>query len=53
MNNKIYRKHKNAETNSNNVMKNGLLIGCHHGLSDRDISFIKKKFDLFIKKYGK
>jgi len=53
MNNKIYRKHKNAETNSNNVMKNGLLIGCHHGLSNRDISFIKKKFDLFIKKYGK
>ena len=51
MNNRVYKKHKDSEVNSNNIMENGLLIGCHHGLSSKDISFIKKKFDLFFEKY--
>ena len=51
MNNRVYKKHKDSEINSNNIMENGLLIGCHHGLSSKDISFIKKKFDLFFEKY--
>jgi CDP-6-deoxy-D-xylo-4-hexulose-3-dehydrase len=45
-----YKKVKNAEVNSNNVMKNGILIGCHHGLKNNDIEYIKKKFLDFIKK---
>jgi len=45
-----YKKVKNAETNSNFVMKNGILIGCHHGLVSKDLNYIKKKFLDFIKK---
>ena len=45
-----YRKVKNAEINSNNVMKNGILIGCHHGLKNKDLEYIKKNFLNFIKK---
>jgi CDP-6-deoxy-D-xylo-4-hexulose-3-dehydrase len=45
-----YKKVKNAEINSNYVMKNGILIGCHHGLNDKDLNYIKKNFLDFIKK---
>ena len=45
-----YKKVKNAEINSNNVMKNGILIGCHHGLRNKDLEYIKKNFLNFIKK---
>ena len=48
-----YKKVKNAEVNSNNVMKNGILIGCHHGLENRDLEYIKKTFLDFIKKNSK
>ena len=40
------------ETNSNNVMKNGILIGCHHGLREADLNFIIKAFKEFIKKFN-
>ena len=45
-----YKKVKNAEINSNDVMKNGILIGCHHGLKNKDLMYIKKNFLSFIKK---
>ena len=45
-----YKKVKYAEVNSNNVMKNGILIGCHHGLNSKDLEYIKKNFLNFIKK---
>ncbi len=45
-----YKKVKNAEINSNNVMKNGILIGCHHGLKNKDLEYSKKKFLNFIRK---
>jgi CDP-6-deoxy-D-xylo-4-hexulose-3-dehydrase len=45
-----YKKVKNAEINSNNVMKNGILIGCHHGLKNKDLEYIKKKILNFIRK---
>ncbi len=45
-----YKKVKNAEINSNNVMKNGILIGCHHGLKIKDLEYIKKNFLNFIGK---
>ena len=44
-----YKKVKNAEINSNNIMKHGILIGCHHGLINKDINYIKKQFLKFIK----
>ena len=30
-----YKKIKNSEVNSNEVMKNGILIGCHHDLKTK------------------
>ncbi|MBD1150494.1 aminotransferase class V-fold PLP-dependent enzyme [Pelagibacterales bacterium SAG-MED29] len=45
-----YKKVKNAEVNSNNVMENGILIGCHHGLRNKDLEYIKKNFLNFIRK---
>jgi len=30
-------------------MLNGLLIGCHHGLNNKNLDYIKKNFSLFIK----
>ena len=48
-----YKKVKNAEVNSNNVMKNGILIGCHHGVKNKDLEYIKKIFFDFIKKNSK
>mgnify|MGYP007000234292 len=43
------KKVKNSEINSNNIMKNGILIGCHHGLVNKDINYIKEQFLKFIK----
>ena len=45
-----FKKIKNSEINSNYVMKYGLLIGCHHGLSGNDIRYIKHHFSNYIKK---
>ena len=45
-----FKKVKNSEINSNYVMKYGLLIGCHHGLSGNDIRYIKHHFSNYIKK---
>ncbi len=46
-----YKKVQYAEINSNNIMKNGILIGCHHGLRNKDLEYIKKNFLSFIKKH--
>ena len=46
-----YKKVQYAEINSNNIMKNGILIGCHHGLKNKDLEYIKKNFLSFIKKH--
>ena len=51
MKKRSYKKVKNAELNSNNIMRNGLLIGCHHGLNNKDLNFIKKTFSLFMKEH--
>ena len=47
--NKKYINMKNF-INSDNVMKNGILIGCHHGLSLKELRYMTKKFDTFFKK---
>ena len=50
MKKRIYKKHKNCDHEANNVMKNGILIGCHHGMSINDIDIISKVFLKIIKK---
>ncbi len=49
MKNRIYKISKNAQQVSNDVMKNGILIACHQGLTSSDINYIFKIFHKFIK----
>ena len=48
MKNKKFKYHKNCNTVADDVMKNGILIGCHQGMNLSDINFICKKFHKFI-----
>jgi len=50
MKNRIYKKHKNCDHEANNVMKNGILIGCHHGMTINDVDIICKVFSKIINK---
>lgn len=51
MKKRSFKKVKNAEINSNGIMRNGLLIGCHHGLNKKDLNYITKNFTFFIKNF--
>jgi CDP-6-deoxy-D-xylo-4-hexulose-3-dehydrase len=37
---------------ANSIMEGGFLIGCHHGLTDQHISYVKEVFDTFFKKFS-
>ncbi len=50
MKNRIYKKHRNAEKVANDVMKNGILLGCHHGLKLNDLNYICSTFKKLLKK---
>ena len=50
MKNKKYKYHKNCNIVADDVMKNGILIGCHQGMSIKDVNFICEKFKKFISK---
>ena len=43
----------NSFKNSDYIMKYGILIGCHQGLSLQNIIYIHKKINIFLKKYLK
>ncbi len=49
MKNKKYKKQPNSETIANDVMKNGILIGCHQELKKSDFNYIFKIFKKFLK----
>ena len=38
----------NKFKNSDYIMRNGILIGCHQGLKNRDIKYIHSKINLFL-----
>jgi len=46
--NQKYRKNKNGYKESDHVMKNGILIGCHHGMRKKELDYIKSTFVKFI-----
>ena len=48
MKNKVFKYHKDCNPIADDVMKNGILIGCHQGMTIDDVSFICKKFTNFI-----
>ena len=49
MKNVFYKKQKNSEDIANDVMKNGILIGCHQGLTQDNLNYIYKTFLKFAK----
>ena len=49
MKNKIYKKINKSFVNSDNVMKNGILIGCHQGLGNKEIQYVIKQIKNFLK----
>ena len=50
MKNKYYKKYSKFQKVSDDVMKNGILIGCHHGLKKRDLNQMIKIFKNFLDK---
>ena len=48
MKNRKYKKTKNSNIVSDFVMKNGLLLGCHHGLTNQEINFICNTVKKFL-----
>ena len=48
MKNKIYKYFKGCNDVADNVMKNGILLGCHQGMVKKDLDFICNKFKKFI-----
>ena len=51
MKKKKYRYFKNCNKVADDVMKNGILLGCHHGMSVKDVNYICNIFDKFIRKW--
>ena len=48
MKNRIHKKHTNCNLIADNVMKNGILLGCHQGLIKKELDYICNKFKTFI-----
>ena len=49
MKNRYYKKHANCGSVANDVMKNGILIGCHQGMNKKQLDYICNTFLKFIK----
>jgi len=50
MKNRIHKKHKNCNEIANDVMKNGILLGCHQGMKKFELNYICRTFKSFLKK---
>ena len=49
MKNRTYKKHPKCDQVANDVMKNGILIGCHQGMNQAELNYICSTFKKFIK----
>ncbi len=49
MKNRIYKKHPQCDAIANNVMKNGILLGCHQGMKKNELDYICQIFLNFLK----
>ncbi len=50
MKNRYHKKLKNSESIANDVMKNGILLGCHQGMEKKQLDYICNTFLKMIKK---
>ena len=48
--NRKYKKLKNSEKVADDVMKNGMLLGCHQGMKNYELNYIFSVFKKFMKK---
>ena len=51
MQHKKYVKVKSCDVNSNYIMKNGILVGCHHGMKIKDLKYMINTFKKFVQSY--
>ena len=49
MKKRIYKKHPNCEAVADDVMKNGILLGCHQGMNIKELNYICSTFKKLIK----
>jgi len=40
MKNRKYKKHPKCDLVADDVMRNGILLGCHHGMKQADLQYI-------------
>jgi len=50
MKNRYYKKHPKCDSIANDVMKNGILLGCHQGMVKKELDYICNKFKKFIER---
>jgi len=50
MKNKVFKKHKKSNIVSDDVMRNGILIGCHHGLKSSELQYMCEAFKKYFSK---
>jgi CDP-6-deoxy-D-xylo-4-hexulose-3-dehydrase len=48
MRNRVFYKSKNCDTVADDVMKNGILLGCHHGMKMHELKYMCDTFKKFI-----
>ena len=48
MKNRIYKKHPKCDKIADDVMKNGILLGCHQGMNLKELNYICKTFKKLI-----
>ena len=48
MKNRYHKKHPKCDSVANDVMENGILLGCHQGMVKRELDYICKTFKKFI-----
>ena len=49
MKGKYFKKHKQSSSVSDDVMKNGFIIGCHHGLKLKELKYMCETFAKYLK----
>ena len=49
MKKRFHKKHKECNKVADDVMRNGLLLGCHQGMTKTDLDYICSIFTKFIK----
>ncbi len=47
----VYREYLQEFSNSDIIMKNGILLGCHHGMSIEDVDYVCDKIKEFFRIY--